>query len=162
MMKATKRGVEMRKEETDRIIRYLRAHEKGTFLSYDDLSRAIGSAERLNAQHSRLRSAMKTLRDTHLQVWICERPDRGVRRLNDAEIVERAQRSYAEVFEHLRRFQRLRRKKEAHTARSANEQAEFAVDSLRRELVEEMMRGLGGKSYSAAELAQAIRDKRER
>jgi len=71
--------------ESEQLIRYLRALEKGMTVTYAELSKLVG--KKLNAaKTSYIRFVLQ--RDSN-QVWICIKPGVGLRRLNDAEIAER-------------------------------------------------------------------------
>jgi hypothetical protein len=73
-------------ELTAFLVRHLRAFEKGTIVTYTDLSTAANVP--INAKSPRLRYARKMLERDHNQIWIAARPSVGVRRLSDAEIAE--------------------------------------------------------------------------
>src|SRR5215831_2765629 len=74
-------------DETAAIVRYLRPMEKGTSVSYSELSRHVGV--RLSARSPKVIYARFMLTRDANQVWTCVRPNVGLRRLNDAEIAER-------------------------------------------------------------------------
>jgi len=73
-------------ELTSFLVRHLRAFDKGTTVTYADLSRASGA--RIDAKSPRLRYARKMLERDHHQVWVSVRPSVGLRRLADAEIAD--------------------------------------------------------------------------
>lgn len=74
-------------EETAAIVRYLQSHEKGTVISYADLSKAVRF--KVNSSTPKLIYARTLLQKHHNAVWDCVRPKVGIRRLNDLEIAER-------------------------------------------------------------------------
>lgn len=74
-------------EQTEKLIAYLKMFDKGSRLSYRELSDAIGVP--IKACDSHLASARKILQRDHHAVWIAVRPKVGIVRLNDAEIAER-------------------------------------------------------------------------
>lgn len=75
-------------DETAAIVRYLQSHEKGSFISYPDLGKAIG-IKHISASTPKLIYARKLLEKHHNAVWDCVKPNVGIRRLNDLEIAER-------------------------------------------------------------------------
>ncbi len=74
-------------EETAAIVRYLQAQDKGSLISYPDLSKAT-DIRKLTASTPKLIYARKLLQEHHNAVWACVRPNVGIRRLNDLEIAE--------------------------------------------------------------------------
>jgi hypothetical protein len=71
--------------ESESMIRYLRAIDKGNTITYGELSKLVG--KQINAaKTSYVRFVLQ--RDAN-QVWTCVRPNIGLKRLNDAEIAER-------------------------------------------------------------------------
>jgi len=75
----------VRAETTDRLIRYLAAFDKGTTVTYGDLSKTLGAP--VTSRTSALRSARIALQKEHAQVWHAE-PGVGVRRLTDPQMAE--------------------------------------------------------------------------
>ena len=78
-----------RSDETDRLVNYLRGHEKNATVSYAELSKFAGIP--LSADTAKLISARNILQRDHNAVWVCVAPGVGLRRLNDVEIAERLQ-----------------------------------------------------------------------
>lgn len=76
-----------RSAQTEQIIAYLRALEKGAEVAYRELSKIIGV--KIEARTAKLTSARRILRRDHNQVWTCVRPGIGLRRLDDLQIAER-------------------------------------------------------------------------
>jgi hypothetical protein len=126
-----------RSEVTDRLIRYLAQHDKGTLISYAELTQIAGTP--IDASTPKLVSARKVLQSTHAQVWGCVRPGVGLYRLNDWEIAERQNQWWLPGA----------RNKLANGSRQAKtvelrhlditQQARFAVDSVVRELGREAL-----------------------
>jgi alkylated DNA nucleotide flippase Atl1 len=73
--------------ETANIVRYLQMLDKGTVVTYPELSKIAGIP--LAAKNPRLIYARKILQRDHNAVWGCVRPNIGVQRFNDTEIAER-------------------------------------------------------------------------
>jgi len=71
---------------TDRLVRYLSAFEKGTEISYDELSR--GAGQTITSRSNNLTYAKKLLEKEFLQVWVAVRNE-GIKRCTDTEIAER-------------------------------------------------------------------------
>jgi hypothetical protein len=76
-----------RTEVTDKLVKYLQPHDKGSRLIYKELSELVGQT--INSHSTHLTSARKILERDHNAVWVCVTPKVGIRRLNDAEIAER-------------------------------------------------------------------------
>lgn len=76
-----------RSKETEQLIAYLRPHDKGSRVSYVELSKLIGI--KIDAKFSKLTTARRILRDHHNAVWTCVKPGIGLQRLTDAQIAER-------------------------------------------------------------------------
>jgi len=74
-------------ETTGRLIKYLRAFDKGTRIPYDELS-TVAEAP-IEASSHNLRSALWILERDHHQVWVSIRPRVGIYRLQDHEIAHR-------------------------------------------------------------------------
>jgi hypothetical protein len=126
-----------RSEVTSALVRYLSQHDKGSRVSYRELSDAAGMP--IKASTPYLISARRILQVEHAQIWVCIRPGLCLMRLNDAEIAER-QRKW---------FLPGARNKLTNGARQAEvvelselnmtEQARFAVDSIVREIAHESL-----------------------
>ena len=71
---------------TERLVKYLSSFDKGTSVSYDELTRTTGQT--INSRTANLDYAKKLLEKEHLQVWVAVRGE-GVRRYTDKEIAER-------------------------------------------------------------------------
>jgi hypothetical protein len=76
-----------RSETTDRLIRFLRSHEKKTLLPYRELSEQAG--EKITSRSAKLRTAINVLEKNDAQVWRLIGPHVGAYRLDDAEIALR-------------------------------------------------------------------------
>jgi alkylated DNA nucleotide flippase Atl1 len=73
--------------ETKALINYLRSLEKGTSVTYAEISRLTGV--KVDARHAKLIYARLILKRDHNAVWIAIRPRVGLQRLTDVEIAER-------------------------------------------------------------------------
>ena len=126
-----------RSETTSRIIAYLRSLDKGTLVSYGELSRIVG--EPIDSRASKLTTAIRVLQRDHTAVWVRIAPHVGVRRLTDVEIAERLPRWWLATA----RRKLTRGGSEANvvepTALDINEQARFGVARLQRHLAEEAL-----------------------
>jgi len=76
-----------RSEITSQLVRYLSAFDKGSRVTYTDLSTAV--AAEITARSHLLRSARTILQNEHAQVWEPVVPGVGLYRLTDREIAER-------------------------------------------------------------------------
>ena len=121
-----------RSQQTIAIVNYLRALDKGSQVTYAELSRHVGIE--LSAQHPKVISARDILRNEHGAVWTCIAPKIGLRRLNDVEIAERLQPFWM-------RGARNKLKKAGkeievvdRQALDINQLARFGVDCIQREL----------------------------
>lgn len=74
-------------ELTKALVRYLSSHDKGTRLTYSELSNLVG--EPIHSRSPNLVSARKILQRDYNAVWGCVIPKIGVFRLTDAEIADR-------------------------------------------------------------------------
>jgi hypothetical protein len=74
-------------EKTRRVVDALRYLEKGTAITYQQLSQIVG--ETITASDGNLTSARRILLRDHAHVWNCVKPGVGVKRLTDAEIADR-------------------------------------------------------------------------
>jgi hypothetical protein len=121
-----------RSETTDRLVRYLKAHDKGALLKYDELSRHTG--EPVNARSAKLLYALKILERDSGQVWNCIKPGVGVYRLTDAEVAERLRKWWMRGAR--RKLIRGGSQSELVETKtlSADQQTAFSVDCIQREL----------------------------
>jgi alkylated DNA nucleotide flippase Atl1 len=76
-----------RSEETNRIVGFLRMLDKGAEITYREISEHVGAP--LSSRTAKLIYARVILQRDHNAVWICVRPNVGLRRLNDVEIADR-------------------------------------------------------------------------
>jgi hypothetical protein len=76
-----------RTELTSALVRYLGQFDKETRITYDELSKAVGSP--ITSLTSNLIYARKVLERDHNAVWGCLRPGVGLVRLNDSQIAAR-------------------------------------------------------------------------
>lgn len=126
-----------RSELTASLVRYLAAFDKGTRLTYKELSDAVSA--RITSESHILHYARKILERDHNAVWSCIQPKVGVVRLNDPEIADRQRNWYL-----LGATNKLR-----NGARQADvvdldlldirQQAKFAVSSIIRELARDAL-----------------------
>jgi hypothetical protein len=121
--------------ESEALIRYLRAIEKGMTVTYGELSKLVG--KKINAaKTSYIRFVLQ--RDSN-QVWICIKPGVGLRRLNDAEIAERLPKWWLNGA----RNKLSRGGKQADVVElrelDIDEQTRFSVDCIQRELAIEAL-----------------------
>lgn len=126
-----------RSQLTDRLVRYLGQFEKGSHLSYSELSTAAETP--IDSRTGSLISARRILQRDANAVWGCVIPRVGVYRLNDAEIAAR-QRTW---------WLRGARNKLSNGAKQADtveiglldidQQARFATDSITRELARDAL-----------------------
>src|SRR6516225_8866773 len=139
---AAPEGIKMAKpfelsKETEALVSYLRALDKGALATYRELTKIAGIAIKSNTPKL-IHARRKLLRD-HNQVWICVKPHVGLRRLNDAEIAE-----------HLRVWwipgARNKLKNGGNQADvievnklDIDQQSRFAVDSIQRQLAFEAL-----------------------
>jgi hypothetical protein len=123
--------------ETEALVNYLKALEKGQLATYRELTKIAGVPVK-PAMPKLVHARRKLLRD-HNQVWICVKPAVGLRRLNDAEIAE-----------HLRAWwipgARNKLKNGGNQADvidvqklDIDQQSRFAVDSIQRQLAFEAL-----------------------
>jgi hypothetical protein len=73
--------------QTDAIVRLLQPFEKGTEVTYREITRLLGFV--VTPRSSRLAYARTVLQRDHNAVWVCIRPGIGLKRLNDVEIATR-------------------------------------------------------------------------
>lgn len=121
-----------RSELTDRLVRYLVQFDKGTRLSYEELSQAVDAV--IASTTPSLRRTLLILERDHNAVWVCVRPKIGVTRLTDPQIAMRQSNWYLLGA----------RNKLSNGAKQADvvdidaldigQQAKFATDSIIREL----------------------------
>lgn len=161
-----------RSETTDALIRYLAMHEKGTKVTYEELSQAVSA--RIDSRSTSLVTARRVLEREHAQVWCCMTPKIGVWRLTDPEIAARQREWF--LFG-------ARNKLSAGAAQAEvveldqldmTQQARFGIDSIIRELareslnratmrrVEKVARGTSNDlpSFNAVEWAIALSPRR--
>jgi hypothetical protein len=121
-----------RSELTNRIVNYMKMHDKGANVSYRDISNGVG--HKVKEDTPRLISARRVLEREHQQVWVAIRPRVGLHRLTDIEIAERLRRWWLPGAK--RKLQRGGQQgKVVETGNlDIDEQARFGVDSLQREL----------------------------
>lgn len=126
-----------RSELTSTIVRYLARCEKGTRITYKQLSEL--AEENFSSTNSHVVSARRILEREHNAVWVCVKPNVGLQRLSDPEISARQSSWYilgannklkagarqADVVE----VERL----------DITEQARFATNSIVRELAREAL-----------------------
>jgi len=122
-------------DQSEQLIRYLRALEKGMTVTYAELSKLVG--KRLNAAStSYIRFVLQ--RDNN-QVWVCIKPSVGLRRLNDVEIAERLPKWWLNGA----RNKLSRGGKQADVVElkelNIDEQTRFSVDCIQRELAIEAL-----------------------
>jgi hypothetical protein len=72
---------------TDRLMQYLRAHDKGQQLTYAQITAA--TEYKVGPKDHHLRYARTILRRDHAQVWVTVRPGIGIERLTDQKIADR-------------------------------------------------------------------------
>jgi hypothetical protein len=117
---------------TQKIVRYLSAHEKQTLVPYRELAEHVG--EPVSSRTSKLRTAIRILEKDSAQVWKCIAPNVGVYRFNDAELAKRLDTWW------LRGSRRklVRGGQQADivetTALDADQLTAFSVDCIQREL----------------------------
>lgn len=126
-----------RSELTDTLIRYLASLEKGTRLTYKELSAQIGAT--VGSRSHPLLYARRILERDYAAVWGCVEPNVGLYRLDDTQIAERQNTWY---------LRGARNKLDA-GARQAdvveldrldiNQQARFATASIIRELARDAL-----------------------
>jgi hypothetical protein len=121
-----------RSELTSRIVSYMRMYDKGSNVSYREISDGVGQKVRENTPQ--LISARRVLERENQQVWVAIRPRVGLHRLTDVEIAERLRRWWLPGAK--RKLQRGGRQGKVVEISKLNidEQAQFGVDSLQREL----------------------------
>jgi len=78
-----------RSEVTSKLVRFLSSFDKGTKITYGELSTSVDAS--ITASSHLLRSARSILQNEHNQVWVPMRGI-GIYRLNDVEIAERQRR----------------------------------------------------------------------
>jgi hypothetical protein len=122
---------------TKAIVAYLLMHDKGTELSYSELSRHIGEA--ITSATPRLTSAFDILERDHNAIWVRVRPKLGIRRLSDVDIAQRLPRWW--MFGARRKLNRGGDQSQiVETDKlSIDEQSRFAVDCVQRELAFESL-----------------------
>jgi hypothetical protein len=119
-------------DETAQIVRYLKALDKGTIVTYADLSGRVGI--KLHSGHHKLTYARLILRRDHNAVWVCVRPRVGIKRLNDIEIAERLPAWWLNGARN--KLNRGGNEAEIvdYKALDIDQQARFGVDCIQREL----------------------------
>ncbi len=73
-------------ETTQKLVRYLQAHEKGQLVPYRELTKTAGIS--ISSTSPNLSYARIILLRDHNQVWMAIRPKVGIQRLTDAEMAE--------------------------------------------------------------------------
>lgn len=121
-----------RSETTDRLIRYLRQHEKKTLLPYRELSEQAG--EEITSRSAKLRTAIKVLENNDAQIWKLIAPHVGIYRLDDSEIATRLRSWWLRGAR--RKLIRGGDQSEVvlTTELDTDQQTTFAVDCIQREL----------------------------
>jgi hypothetical protein len=124
-------------ELTSALVRYLGQFEKGTRLTYKELSKAVGADIRSHDHH--LISARRILERDHNAVWGCVPPRVGLHRLNDAEIAMRQRDWY--LFGARNRLREGAKQADVVDLDQLNltEQARFATDAIIRELARDAL-----------------------
>jgi hypothetical protein len=119
-------------EETAKLVRFLKAFNKGDQVTYSELSTAAGVV--INSRSAKLISARRLLEQHDNQVWVCVQPCIAVRRLTDAEIAARLPNWWL-------RGARSKLKRGGEQSEvvemqelDIDQQARFAVDCIQREL----------------------------
>ena len=117
---------------TDQLVRFLAQHEKGTEVSYKELSSQVG--QRIGPLNGKLIYARHILERDHAQVWVAIKPGIAIRRLTDLEIAERLPNWHLSgARRKLKRGGNESRIVE-YTALSIDEQARFSVNSIQQQL----------------------------
>jgi hypothetical protein len=124
-------------EETAAIVRFLKEFPKGTLVKYIDISKAIGHPIKSNS--GKLIYARLLLLKNDNQVWVCEKPRVGLKRLTDLEIAERLPNWWLSGARN-----KLKRGSNQADAVETGEldidqQARFAVDAIQGELAKEAL-----------------------
>jgi hypothetical protein len=121
-----------RSELTNRIISYMRMHDKGSNISYREISDNIGQKVKENTP--RLISARRILEREHQQVWVAIRPRVGLHRLTDVEIAGRLRGWWLPGAKRKLARGGSQGKVVETSKLDIDEQARFGVDCLQREL----------------------------
>lgn len=126
-----------RSELTNRLVRYLIPFDKGTQITYEELTNATNAL--IVSTTPCLISARRILQQEHNAVWCCVKPGLGIIRLTDPEIADR-QRSW---------YLPGARNKLRNGAKQADvvelgrlnldQQARFATDSIVREIARDAL-----------------------
>jgi len=126
-----------RSEQTTRMINYLRPFDKGTLVTYDELSEVAGVI--ITSESSELRTMRQTLERIHKAIWCCEKPRIGLRRLKDAEIAERHSQFYMNGARNKLKRGGSQADVVDYKQLDIDEQAKFATDSIQREIASEAL-----------------------
>jgi hypothetical protein len=124
-------------ELTGALVRYLGQFEKGTRLTYKELSKAVG--EKIDSNDHHLISARRILERDHNAVWGCVLPRIGIHRLDDAEIAMRQRDWY--LFGARNKLRDGAKQADVVDLERLNltEQARFATDAIIRELARDAL-----------------------
>jgi hypothetical protein len=131
----TRRTIDMlfqRSETTDRLVRYLQHHDKGSLLNYAELTAHAG--EPITSRSPKLISAIRVLERDHAQVWNLVKPHIGVYRFKDDELATRLRKWWMRGAR--RKLIRGGSQSEIVDNRTldADQQTAFSVDCVQREL----------------------------
>ena len=126
-----------RSDTTARIVNYLASHEKGSEISYRELSKVAQIS--ITPRSAKLISARFILERDHNAIWICVRPKVGLRRLNDQEIADRLPKWW--LFGARNKLRRGGDQADVVEigALDINQQARFSIDCIQRELAFESL-----------------------
>jgi hypothetical protein len=121
-----------RSETTDRLVRYLQHHDKGSLLNYAELTSHAG--EPITSRSPKLISAIRVLERDHAQVWNLVKPHIGVYRFKDDELATRLRKWWMRGAR--RKLIRGGSQSEIVDNRTldADQQTAFSVDCVQREL----------------------------
>jgi hypothetical protein len=161
-----------RSEKTQRLINALRYLEKGTTVTYQDLSRIVEMP--ITARDGSLTTARRVLLRDHNAVWNCVKPKVGIKRLTDAEIAERLPQWWLTGARNKLRKGGYEADAVQTPALSLDQLARFSVDCIQRHLafdalsrttrnrLEQVARGSSNDlpAFNALEWALALRPRR--
>jgi hypothetical protein len=148
----------VRSELTTALANHLATHDKGTEISYDQLSQVAG--ETITSRSSHLRSAMRIVLNEHDAVWACIR-NVGIKRLTDQEIAKRFGFRFLRGASNKLRRGRTEIDAVDHQGLTLREQAEVAVRVLSaktRRKLERLSRGIKNDfpSFNIVDLATTL------